>query len=43
MPDDLKDYEADSFQLLSPDLARWLLVAALVMCFLFDRFGVFVR
>ena len=38
----LERYEADSFQILSPELARWLLVTALVVCFLFDRFGVFV-
>jgi hypothetical protein len=30
-PDDLKNYKADSFQLVEPEFAAWLLVVALIL------------
>lgn len=39
LPDDLKNFEADSFQLIPPDIAGVLLLALLAVLLLLDATG----
>ena len=43
MNDDLRHLPDDPFQIISEDLAGWILCAALFGCFLADRFGWLVK